>query len=175
MTFDVDKFKGISMPVFPWDYQGLPIFEHWFYMANAYLSCCQHLLSEMADERFERNFFRAKVCVALYDQAIELFFKGAITLVDEKVITSHNLSELHKRYKDLYPEKEFLFEVDIANVVKKNDYWVYNEFARYPVDKDGNPWQGNTHIDIVLWLKNIILTQKDFSRLEPLLLQKYTK
>lgn len=171
----MDKLEQVRMPVFSWDYEDLPVHELWFRMADAYLVCAIHLLYEMAEERIDRDFFRAKVCDALYCQSIELFFKGALAIANKEIINSHNLSILYDRYLKMYPEKEFRFEVKMEKVVKENVLWKYNEFARYPVDKDGKPWQGNTHFDIIVLLKNALLTQKDFLRLTPLLLKKYKK
>jgi len=173
MEYDFEKFSKYNMPVFSWDYEDLPKYEHWSRMADAYISCCLHLLYSMSNERLNRNFFIGKVCVSLFDHSVELFLKFAIIVATDEFPITHNLQKLYDKYCSLYQEDAFQFEVDIESIVRKNPAYPYNTFAKYPVDNEGNLWTGNAHIDIIIWLKYAKITHKDFLRLEPLIIEKY--
>jgi hypothetical protein len=173
MDYDTDQFSNYSMPVFSWDYEDIEKHEHWYRMTEAYISCCLHLLYCMADESLERDFFRAKACVSLFDHSIELFLKFAIYAATNELRVTHNLKRLYDEYCALYPEDRFKFDVDINSVVRQNDAYPYNTFAKYPVDKEGNLWPGNQHIDVIIWLRNVKIARNDFLRLKPLIIEKY--
>lgn len=173
MSDDLDNLDGISIPRFSWDYEDLSESEHWFLLAKAYLDCSQHLLAQMIKEMLDSSFFHAKVAVALFNQALELFLKGGIVQAGKDVNVSHDLQQLYNHFKNLYPGKKYEFEGDVSNAVRPSPLTPYNEFARYPVDHTGLPWQGNTHIELTTWYKQVCLFINDFERLEVLLKQRY--
>lgn len=48
-----------------------------------------------------------------------------------------------------------------------------NEYARYPVMKDGQAWIGNTHIDIIIYYIEASKFKDDYTRLKPLIKESY--
>ena len=173
MTVDPETLTDIRMPRYSWDYEDLTEAEHWFRMAHANLGASRHLLSEMIEERFEGKFHQAKVAVALFDHSVELFLKAAILQAAQTAGKTHGLQELYNRFRKLYPGKKFEFEGDINSAVRETPITPHNQYARYPTDVSGQPWLGHTHIDIVIWYREVCRFTADFRRLEPLLKTRY--
>jgi len=173
MSNSLDDIKNLRMPVFSWDYEDLGEADRWFLMARAYFDCSYYLFTEMAKETFDRNYHRALVAVSQFNHSVELFLKAAIVRAGKKVTSTHNLEQLYKQYKKLYPGKKFEFEGEISSVIGPHQSTPYNEFARYPTDHAGQPWPGYTHVDIAIWYERLDAFHKDFERLEPLIKDRY--
>ncbi len=166
MSEDLDDFRNMRMPVFSWDYEDLSRADLWFLMARAYYDCSFFLLTEMAQEGFDRNYHRALVAVSLFTHSIELFLKAAISQSGNKITANHDLEQLYNRYRKIYPGNKFEFEGEIISVISFNQIIPQNEFARYPLDHAGQPWPGNYNIDIAVWYERLKVFKKDFARLE---------
>jgi len=175
MNIDPQTLKNISMPRYSWDYEDLSEADHWFCMAKANLHCSIHLLSEMIAEKLDSSFHYAKVAVALFEHSIELFLKAGIAQASQTCDNTHELQVLYNRFKNLYPGNRYEFEGEIVSVVRPAPSATHNQYARYPTDISGQPWQGHTHIDLVLWYTQLRRFDQDFRRLEPLMKQRYTQ
>ena len=174
MTDNSEKVNdNVRMSRYSWDYEGLGEAVHWFLMAKAYLDCSIHLFSEMMDKKLKSSFHHAKVATMLFEHSIELFLKAGIVQAGQEVGKSHNLQELYNQFRKLYPGKKHQFEGDIVSAVRQISITPYNVYTRYPTDNFGQLWPGNTHIDLVIWYKQLCLFVKDFERLEPLLKERY--
>ncbi|MBI2882984.1 MAG: hypothetical protein HYY11_03605 [Candidatus Methylomirabilis oxyfera] len=170
---DLDRLEEWSLPRFSWDYDHLSLSEHWFRMACAYLDCSHHLLEAMIEERLASSFHHAKVAVAIFEHAVELFLKGAIAHADQSVPVHHKSTELLSQYRKLYPGKEFGFSGEIDQAVSQTEATPRNQYARYPQDLGGRPWPGHTHIDLSLWYRQVRCFKEDFDRLWPLIRVKH--
>ncbi|MDE2179750.1 MAG: hypothetical protein KGJ40_02735 [candidate division NC10 bacterium] len=170
---DLDRLEKRRLPRFSWDYQHLPEPPHWFLMARAYLDCSHHLFAEMIQGRLSSSFHHAKVAVGTFEHALELFLKGAIAQAHRPVQAHHRATDLLREYRRFYPGKEFEFTDKIDEAVSEQSSAPRNQYARYPVDPKGHPWEGNTHIDLSIWYQELRLFKADFERLEPLIKARY--
>ena len=172
---DPQRLEDWSLPRFSWDYEHLPEAAQWFLMARAYLNCSHHLLEEMIQERLSGSFYDAKVAVATFEHAIELFLKGAIVQAHEPVPPHHRAADLLQEYRRLYPGKEFEFTGKISEAVAEQPTAPRNQYARYPADAKGRPWVGHTHIDLSTWYEEIRPFREDFARLEASIKAKHPR
>lgn len=160
------------MPRFSWDYEDCSEADLWFLMAKAYVDCAVELLSRMVDKEIDSSFHHAKVAVAQGEHAFELFLKGGIAQAGQRVPATHRLNYLYQRFCSLYTDAEF--RCDVESLAKPREDVPFGQFARYPMDSSGGPWQGHKHIDIAIWYRQLWLLQGDFDRQEPELRQRYT-
>jgi len=167
--------KERSLTRYSWEYEHFPEPDQWFLLARAYIDCSHHLLEEMIQERLNSSFHHAKVVVATFEQAIELFLKGALNQARRAVPNHHRLKDLLKEYQFLYPEKKYQFFGKIDEVVSENASTPHNQYARYPRDRKGRPWQGATNIDLSIWYRELRPFKADFDRLEPLIKARYPR
>jgi len=142
-------------------------------MAFAYQESSLHLFAKMIEEKLDDTFHHAKVAVGLMEHAIEVFLKGGIVLAGKKVPTHHHLKQLFGQYKNFYPGKRFNFTCAVDELVEPSKQTPNNQYARYPMNKEGKPWEGYTHIDLAIWYIQAMKLLEDFRRLEPLLKEKY--
>lgn len=170
---DLDRLEEPPLPRFSWDYEHLPEAAHWFLMARAYLDSSHHLLAEMIQGRLNSSFHHAKVAVGIFEHAIELFLKGAIVQARRRVQPHHYALDFLREYRRLYPGKEFEFIGKIDEAVSEKPSVPRNQYARYPGDSKGRPWEGYTHIDLSTWYQELRPFKADFERLEPLIKAKY--
>jgi HEPN domain-containing protein len=169
MKTTLAELSDLRMSRFSWDFDHLAFSDHWFLHANAYLCCSRHLLTEMIDGALNSSFHHAKVAVALFEHALELFLKAAIAQSGQKFPSTHRLNQLLGRYRVLYPGKQFEFTGKVDQFVSQSAQTPHNQYARYPADSNGNPWPGNTHIDLAIWHNEIEPFVQDFERLKPLI------
>ncbi len=173
MNNELEKLKNISMPLESFIYEDLSVADHWFLMARAFVDCSRILFAQMINETIDSNFFQAKAAASLFSHSLELFLKGGILHAGGIVSNTHNLRRLYNQFMILYPEKIFEFEGDISNAVRPDPRTPANQFARYPSDTSGQLWQSDTFIDLVIWYRQVLLFNKDYERLMPLLKQRY--
>jgi hypothetical protein len=170
---DLDRHEEWRLARFSWDYEHLSEPAHWFLMARAYLDCSHHLLGEMIQERLSGSFHHAKVAVGTFEHAIELFLKGAIAQAHGPVPAHHRAAELLEEYRRFYPGEDFNFTGKIDEAVSEKPSAPRNQYARYPGDPKGRPWDGYTHIDLSIWYQELRPFKADFDRLEALIKSKY--
>jgi hypothetical protein len=129
----------------------------------------------MIQEHLSSSLHHAKVAVATFEHAIELFLKGAISQAHEPVPPHHRAADLLREYRRLYPGKEFEFTGKIDEAVSEQPSAPRNQYARYPTDPKGLPWQGYTHIDLSTWYRGLRPFKEDFERLEAAIRAKRPK
>jgi len=175
MRVNPDEIKDIRMPRHSWDYEDVSDADHWFLLAEAYIDCCHYLLSSMIEENITGTFHHCKVVVSLFEHSVELFLKGAIVQAEKQVQTHHRIDEIFKQFINLYPGKKFEFTGSISEFVKPMPQAPVNEYARYPADQNGQSWLGHTHIDIAIYYVEASKFKDDYSRLKPLIKERYNK
>ena len=173
MNNDAELKEKIFMPVFAWDYFGLPESDHWFLLAKAFLDCTRHLFKGMKEEKFDRNYHRAKASAFLLIQALELFFKGSVVHAKASLQTHHKLNDLFNQFKNLYPSKDFSFCARVDDIIQQENTLLASEYTRYPADRKGKLWLKSDHFDIPTWSDEADLLADDFQRLEKLIKKKY--
>jgi hypothetical protein len=173
MAIDREKIEGQSMPRLSWNYESCTLPDHWFLTALAYQESSHHLFSEMIEQRLHDSFHHAKVAASLLEHAVELFLKAGIAQAGKDVPTHHQLDQLHAQFKNLYHGKKFAFTASIEEMLNPPQTTPTNVFARYPTDQSGQPWAGNTHIDLAIWFSQACKFLDDFKRLEPLMKERY--
>jgi HEPN domain-containing protein len=173
MNNDAESKEKILKPVFAWDYFGLPKSDHWFLMAKAFLDCSRHLFKEMKEDKFDRNYHRAKASAFLMIQALELLFKGSIVHAKASLQTHHRLNGLYNQFKNLYPGKDFYFSARVDDIIRQNNMLLASEYTRYPADKKGKLWLKSDYYDITTWSEEADLLADDFHRIEKLIKKKY--
>ncbi len=174
MAMDLVKLRGLYMPRLSWKYEKCAKADLWFLMAQAFQECSYHLLEEMIEGRMGSSFFHAKAVVSLFERSVEHFLKGGMAQAGKEVPTHHFLDELYKQFKNLYPGKKFEFTGSITEMVQRSNQTPFNEFANYPTDQSGNPWEGSCFIDIVTWFEQASKFVEDFKRLKPLMKERYS-
>ena len=171
---DINKINEYSLNRFSWDYEDCIDAQLWFLMAAAYQEVCEALLKYMIETETINSFHHALVADSLMEHAVELFMKAGIAQSGKTVQTHHRLQELYNQFRKLYPGKKFDFTCSIDEFVAPSTRTPENQFARYPIDKAGKRWGGNTHIDLTIYYKEASKLLDDFKRLEPLMIEKYS-
>jgi hypothetical protein len=176
MPIDREKLKTLMIPLDSSFYEDCSAGDHWFLMARAFQESCLHLFAEMIDGKINRSFHHAKAAVCLFEQAVELFFKAGIVQAGKKVPTAgHPFDKLYKQFKNLYPGTQFEFTGSVEIFVRPSERFPHNQFARYPTDRSGTPWeaQGHSFIDLARFFEQASLFLEDFNRLWPLMKTRY--
>ncbi len=123
-----------------------------FRVSIAYSNSSRHIFQSMLNGSLPATFAQAQTAHFLFDHAVELFIKGAILKLTNSIEKSHDLQSLYGRYRKLYPKKKFELTGRILDTVKKDKNSPHSEFPRYPIDKDGNTWQGYNAYTIEKWI-----------------------
>jgi hypothetical protein len=137
------------------DLHSLPLHEHFYALADAYLDSAIRLTKVLARSPKKVNYQRGQVTMFLAHHSIELFLKGAVLQRSPQENLgrySHNLASLHDRYHALYPEKRFELQVPFTvttDLVRPEHVELARrairqraERLRYPIDKSGGRWSG---------------------------------
>jgi HEPN domain-containing protein len=143
--------------------------ELFFRLASAYADSSHQIVRSMLDDYLPQTFAHAQVTHFLFTHALELFLKGAIlksTGEIKRTKRPHDLRPLYRRYRKLYPKKEFDFTGRIAETIKQNPNSPHSEFPRYP-DIEGNVWEGHNAYTLETWLIETEHLREDFDRLIP--------
>jgi len=176
MPIDREKLKTLRIPLDSAFYEDCSAADHWFLLARAFQECCLHLFGEMIEKKLNVSFHHAKVAVSLFEQGVELFLKAGIAQAGKEVPTAgHPLDKLYKQFKNLYDGKQFEFTGSVEAFVKPSEIFPHNQYARYPTDKAGKPWdaRGHSFIDLAKFYEQASLFLEDFNRLWPLMKARY--
>lgn len=107
----------------------------------------------MVAHEAQRTWPNATVALMLAAHSVELFLKGAILSRERYAkVDDHRIDLLSEKYRQLYPEPEFEFEVPFRTeypsmseaeiqALKKTEP-VPSIFFRYPIRKPGVEWAG---------------------------------
>ncbi|MEZ5942557.1 MAG: hypothetical protein R3C18_14275 [Planctomycetaceae bacterium] len=138
-----------------------------FRLAVAYADSSHHIVQSMLVGDLTATFAHAQTTHFLFDHAVELFLKGAILKSTGDIENTHHLQPLYGRYRNLYPQKKFELTGRILDAVKANPHSPHSEFPRYPVDTDGNIWEGYNAYTLETWATETQNLRNDLQRLIP--------
>ena len=138
-----------------------------FRLATAYADSSRHIVRSMLDGELPATFAHAQTTHFLFGHALEVFLKGAILKSTSKIEKTHHLQPLYERYRNLYPKKKFELTGRILDAVRSNPNSPHSEFPRYPVDTDGNIWQGYNAYTLETWITETQHLCDDLKRLIP--------
>ena len=138
-----------------------------FRLAIAYSDASHHVVRSMLAGELPATFPLAQTAHFLFDHAVELFLKGAILKRTDNIEKTHHLQPLYGRYRNLYPNKKFEFTGRIRDAVISNPNSPHSEFPRYPVDTEGNIWQGHNAYTLETWATETQCLCNDLKRLIP--------
>jgi HEPN domain-containing protein len=136
-----------------------------FRLATAYADSSHQIVRSMLAGDLPQTFAHAQTAHFLFDHAVELFLKEAILKSTGELKNIHHLRELYGRYRKLYTKKSFEFTGRILETVKENPRSPHSEFPRYPVDTDGNVWEGYNAYTLETWLTEMKHLRDDLKRL----------
>ena len=138
-----------------------------FRLATAYADSSSHLVQSMLVGDLPATFAHAQTSHFLFDHAVELFLKGAIHRSTGVIENTHDLQSLYGRYRNLYPKKMYELTGRIREAVRHNPNSPNSEFPRYPVDTDGNVWNGYNAYTLETWSTETQCLCNDLGRLIP--------
>lgn len=157
------------MRLYSWDFQSTCPADGYFRLAHAFADSAVALFVGMTAGGTPSTYHHAKVAAALLDHGLELFLKGALVLAGQRPPRTHKMSQILCLYRRLYPDEECAFTGSIDDAVRDSIMQPAGEFLRYPENRSGVPWSGNTHFDLSIWLDEATRFRDDYRRLELLL------
>ena len=166
--------------------------EQFLAYSEAYLNSAAHLCAVLVESPRELSYPRGAVVMYLLYHGIELFLKAAILKRVKNGIylskAGHNLEKLYEKYMNLYPGKEYEFEIPfgyeemehgiqdpsdalkLKNAIKKNKRNnPANQQYRYPKDTKGKKWSGIYAFEPILFTNTIKRTNKNVGSLKKLI------
>jgi hypothetical protein len=151
--------------------------ERWYEESLAYIDSSFELFGRMTRGEFVPNWPRAKAAAFLFGHGLELFFKAAIAQAGGQIAKLHDLKELHSRYRERFPENEFLFQSDVAGFITENEPLPFYEFLKYPerISEIGKKWNAGIYFDLDRWYNATGHTRDDLTRLWPLILARHPR
>jgi len=148
------------------DVQQQPNHEQLFAFADAYLDSAQALCARLCSDEEKVGYAHGAVVMSLAFHSLELFFKGGILRMQPAERfggkAGHDLDMLSKRYFELYPKREFQFDVPFssqfpdvigdmtaeeitafkAHIEDLNKRAPEDQRHRYPIGINGKTWEG---------------------------------
>ncbi len=136
-----------------WEISHVSESQRFVLYARAYLNSAQLSCEQMAAHEAQRSWPNATVVLMLAAHSVELFLKGAILGRDSHAkVGDHRIDLLSEKYRQLYPEPAFEFEVPFRTEYPsmseaeiqalKETEPVPSIFFRYPIRKPGVEWEG---------------------------------
>ena len=169
------KLKGLAMSQYDAERERTKVIDDnigdytkpqlFFRLATAYADSSHQIVRSMLAGDLPQTFAHAQTTHFLFDHAMELFLKGAILKVTGAIENTHHLQQLYARYRKLYPKKAFEFTIRITETVEAKPQSPYSGFPRYPVDTDGNAWEGYNAYTLETWLTETEHLRQDLERL----------
>lgn len=175
------------------DLQQKPVPEQLLAFAEAYLDSSEVLCGSLCSDLQNANYARGAVVMSLAFHSLELFFKGCILkLCPSEQFggkSGHDLDALSKRYFNLYPKKEFQFEVPfrreilevvggmaadelaglLSSIDERNKKVSEDQRHRYPTGMDGKTWDGALGFEPTSFMVNLRELQHAYERVRHLL------
>ena len=87
-------------------------------MAKAYLDCSNRLFLDIETESLSPSFYHALAANFMFTHSVELFLKAGLAQAGKQVQPHHELDELYKQFKNLYPGKKYAFEGKILELIR---------------------------------------------------------
>jgi len=158
-----------------WDINEKQLSERYFILAQSYIECSIIIFESILRKSLDETYSNGHSGALLFGHSLELFLKGSIIHSKGKVDNTHSLEKLYNEFKNIFPGKKFEFNGEIDTFIKQDKQLPYNEFLRYPIDKDGNVWIGNYFYDFDIWTDQLRIFKNDYKRLLPLIKNRYKK
>lgn len=162
-----------------WQISNLAMPRQFAAFADAYLDSAARLCRVLKRSTRKSSYPGGAVILFLAHHAVELFLKAAIIQKspNEKIYGNHNIEQLEKQYRSLYPGKKYDFDVPFSKTVylgleppeipaQKTSKSALNQAYRYPVDNKGKEWHTIFAFDPVSFLPVIDRLRADFKRLQ---------
>lgn len=161
--------------------------------AGAYLDAAELQCASLCQNVKNANYAHGAVVMSLTFHSLELFFKAGILKLNPNEQfagnSGHDLDALSKRFFNLYPKREFQFEVPFRNelpreidgmrsdeIVTLRAYAAERKKAapedqrhRYPIDVHGRSWRGAFGFEPNTFMRTLKDLQAIFIRVRPLL------
>lgn len=149
---DYVEFSGNVHMIGNWEISRISEPQRFVLYAHAYLNSAQLSCEQMAAHEAQRTWPNATVVLMLAAHSVELFLKGAIRGRESHAnVGDHRIDLLSEKYRQLYPEPAFEFEVPFRTEylsmseaeiqeLKKTEP-VPSIFFRYPIRKPGIEWE----------------------------------
>lgn len=158
-----------------WQISGLSVSRMYIEYADAYLTASGDMTARMLKPREKCTWPNACVAMLLAAHSLELFLKGIIlTKSPSEALASHRLTDLEKRYQELFPEPTMHFELpfrteylgitDAEIEILKKDEVVPSILFRYPVRSPCVEWEGIHSFDPKQFLIILEQVEKDYAR-----------
>jgi len=159
----------------------IPPYVQFHNYAAAYLDSAEILCLQI-QQRKDAGYAYGAVVLSLAFHSLELFFKGSILRMapfeNFSGSSGHDLDQLSRRFFNLYPAKEFQFEVPFGmSEAGPNRASQDNELNRIPADQahryptgaDGQPWKALFSFDPEKFLLSLNELKDVYIRLRPLM------
>jgi hypothetical protein len=156
----------------------LPVPEQFFQYADAYLRTAIMQCEFVAKSPSYGRWPDAAVTLLLAAHAIELFLKGAILLrepdSDTPLKAGHDISELARKFRELYPEPQFAWEVPFAATdtppdlpkAIKYEQSMQSMVYRFPLTKHQEPWLQLSALEPTSFQADLLVLQEKFAQLQ---------
>ena len=162
------------MSLYSWDYLDDSGLQGWFRRARAYLDASQFLFRGMEAGALPQTYHHAQVAAFLFVHSLEAFLKAAVEVAQGELALGHRLDRLYAIYARHFDDERYAFTGAIEDLARGSEQ-PPTEFLRYPVDRFGKPWFGQSHFDLSIWLEQVQRFDGDYRRLEPLILQRIVR
>jgi len=143
--------------------------------ASAYLESSKTLCADLVQLPQLAKYEKGNVVLYLASHAIELFLKGAIMRKAPEDKLGHDLEHLYNRYKSLYPENRFHFDMGFTTnygemtkqqaAKAKKIVPPIDQLFRYPQDRGGKLWFGLYAFEANSFMVDLKELEDSFARL----------
>lgn len=145
-----------------------------FKLSDAYLDAAENLNRQMNDGTWPSSYQRGQVVLYLTLHAVELTLKGCIKRLQPSFNSGHStITKLSQHLRTLRPSIEFdppfgtepiPIELEGEVDVEKWDRIAHQVF-RYPMDRDGKPWNGLFGFSADMFSSSLIQLRHDFEHM----------
>lgn len=187
MTKEKDTAKETLKNVGSYELAGSSLADRHFKLAIANAQSAKLLCSQVVEQQLENTWSQASVIYSLHYHAYELFYKGAIAILSDKVEAHHKINELRERYSALKPDGGYdvpdhfvikIFAHKENKYVKKSLdklYYEMDQSFRYHADRKGQPWEGIHAFKAAEYQELLDNSADAFARVAKLLLERKVK
>jgi hypothetical protein len=142
-----------------------------FALSDAYLDSAEKLNTEMKDGVWPSSYQRGQVVLYLTLHSVELNLKGCIKKLDPSFNSGHStIAELSERLRQLKQTIEFdppfgtePLPIELEGEVDPRKWdRIAHQVFRYPMDRDGKPWQGLFAYSADMFSSSITQLRHDF-------------
>jgi hypothetical protein len=166
-----------------WELSNKDLPEQFFLFSEAYLDSARRLCVVLKRSTKKASYQRGCVVLYLSFHASELFLKGAILANSPNEKLNHDIQGYYKRYNNLYPRKEYRFELpfkteylgfepEVIEELKKQGL-PPDQLHKYPTDKNGKKWEGAFALEPTELLKIIENLRDDFKAIKKIILANH--